>query len=177
MQTPQRKLKDIQRLLSAFPAVSGEPALILHNYLMVAEDFDADIVEEAVTLYIKGAMPGFDGRFAPTAPMLATGCRKAVEDRSRVAYLAGLKMPRLPPPDLEKTPEQMARGRAMMEAAIDNLAAHDALASAEALDASKARWEKVNTMFHPDMSDDAIAERLLGRRPFDVGNDGEGFAA
>ena len=150
---------------------------MLHNYLLAVDDYAADDVEAAVTLYIKGAMPGFDGRFAPTAPMLATGCRKAVEDRSRVAYLAGMQMPRLPPPDIEKTDEQRQRARALMEQTVANLTAGAAVETAEAEAASKARWEKVNARFQPDQSDEAIAARLLKRRPFDVGNDGEEFAA
>jgi hypothetical protein len=165
-------LKDIQRLLAAFPPISGEPSLILHNYLMAAEDFSADDVEAAVTMYIKGSVPGFDGRFAPTAPMLATGCRKVIDERNKQAYYASFSAPRLPPPDIEKTDEQRARARAKMQAAIDNLSSATALDSAEALDASKARWEKVNTRFAPDMSEEAIMERLVRReRGWTTGND------
>lgn len=165
-------MKDIQRLLAAFPPISGDAALILHNYLMAVEDYAADDVEAAVTMYIKGTIPGFDGRYVPTAPMLATGCRKVIEERSRKSYYASFNAPRLAPPDIEKTDEQRARARAKMQQAIDNLSSATALDSAEALDASKARWEKVNTRFAPDMSEEAIMERLVRKeRGWTTGND------
>lgn len=165
-------MKDIQRLLSAFPTTgTADPALVLHNYLMAAEDFSADDVEAAVTMYIKGSVPGFDGRFAPTAPMLATACRKVIDERNKQAYYASFSAPRLPPPDIEKTDDQRQSVREKMNAAIENLAANMALQSAEALEASKARWERTNDRFHPDMSDEAIMNRLVRKQGYSTGND------
>jgi len=128
-----------------------------------------DDVEAAVEAVLTGSAAGMNPNFAPPAPAFAGECRRQMNMRLRRAELARLGHPRLPPPDIEKTDEQRQRARAKMEAAIDSLSSGTALESAESLAASKARWEKVNTMFHPDMSDEAIAERLLGRRPFDVG--------
>lgn len=152
--------------MSAFPAQNApDQAELLRRYLDVAEDFAADLVEEAVTLYITGAIPGFDGRFAPTPPMLASACRKAAEHRARKRYLDGLLAPRLPAPVLQKTPEQRQSVRQQMEAAVDNLAARIALDDAEAQAAQKAMWEKTNERFRPDMSDDAVMNRLIHKRP------------
>jgi len=160
MQGPQRKLKDIKRLLSAFPPIPGDPALVLHNYLMAVDDWAADFVEEAVTLYIKGNVPGFDGRFAPTAPMLATGCRLANERHARQRYLDGLSVPKLPSPTIEHTPEQRARAKAQVDAFV---AAQDAVTlGAEETKAQNERWAKVNARFDPPQDDASIMERLMG---------------
>lgn len=175
MQAPQAKLKAIQKLLSAFPAQAGDGAELLRRYLEVAEDYHADDVETSVTLYLKGAVPGFDGRFAPTPPMLANGCRQAAEMRQREAYLKSFNAPRLAAPTVEKTAEQMERGRALMEAAVQRLTSMNESESAEAIAASKARWEKVNARFAPDMSDEAINARLMKPR-WTVGNDAEDAA-
>lgn len=160
-------------MLSAFPPLSNtDPDEALRRYFEAIEDFHAYDLEAAVTMFIKGAMPGFDGRYAPTPPMLATACRKAAELRQREAYLKTFTAPRLAPPDIEKTDEQRARARAKMQQAIDNLSSATALDSAEALDASKARWKKVNTRFAPDMSEEAVMDRLVRKeRGWTVGND------
>lgn len=157
---------DIKRLLSAFPATnSGDPTLVLHNYLTAVADFPTDFVSDAVTMFIKGEVPGHDGRFVPTAPMVATACRLVAEKVARAKYLEGLKAPRLPALDIERTDEQRGRARALMQQAVDNLAAGTALESATELEASKVRWEKTNARFQPEMTDRAIEERLLKRRP------------
>lgn len=125
MQTPQRKLKDIKRLLSNYPAGNSgaDPALVLHNYLTAVEDHPAEVVEDAVTAFIKGKVPGHDGRFAPKAPELAQACRMIQEKAARNRYLAGIHTPRLPPPDIVKTDEERARARALMEETIARLSA------------------------------------------------------
>lgn len=172
MQTPQKQSKELARLFSAFPPLSNpDPDETLRRYFEAIEDFPAGDLETAVTLYITGKVPGFDGRFAPTPPMLATGCRIAAEMRQREAYLKTFSAPRLPAPVLQKTPQERQSVREKMAAAIDNLAASMALQEVEAMEASKARWERTNERFHPDMSDDAIMERLIRKRGYWTGND------
>lgn len=161
MQAPQRKLKDIQRLLSAFPATSqADPTLVLHNFLMAVEDWPADIVTDAVDSFIKGAVPGFDGRFAPTPPQLGTACRKAQEKVNRVAYLNRLARPALPPPDIEKTPEERERAKAKVAEFVASVS--DDPADEATIAIRNARWAKVNARFAPPMDDHSVMERLLG---------------
>lgn len=122
MQAPQAKLKAIQRLLSGFPASQAvDQAELLRRYLEVAEDFHADDVLTSVDLYLKSQMPGFDGRYAPTPPMLAAGCRRAADIRARKAYLDGLTRPDLPAPAVERTPGAQQRVRALMGQAVASL--------------------------------------------------------
>lgn len=106
-------MKEIQRLLAAFPSTSqADPALVLHNFLTAVDDWSADYVEDAVSAFIKGQVPGFDGRFAPTPAMLGAQCRVASDMEARRRYLDRLATPALPPPDIKHSPEEQARARA-----------------------------------------------------------------
>jgi hypothetical protein len=167
MQTPQRKLKDIKRLLAAFPPVNGDPALVLHNYLMAVEDWAADFVEDGVTLILKGKLPGHDGRFAPTPPMVATACRMSAEASARAQYLNRLKTPALPAPDIKHTPEERARAKAKVQAFIEGVAAADLHVTTEERKRQQERWEKVNAHFDPPQDDESLTDRLHLRRGAD----------
>lgn len=173
MGTPQQTLKDIQRLLSAFPPVSGDPVLVLHNYLRAVEDFAPGLVTDAVDLTIKGELPNHDGRFAPTAPMLATACRLAADRLSRTRYLNGLTAPRLPAPDIPKTDAARQRVRDMAKHAAETIGAVNLDASEAEMAASKERWAKVNAHFDPPQDEASLTERLNLRRDsrgFDIGS-------
>jgi len=163
MQTPTKKLDQIDRLLSAFPSAASanvDPEQHLRNYLEAVEDYHADDVEAAVTAFIKGRVPAFDGRWAPTAPMLATACHRAAEDRARTAYLDGLTKPRLPAPQIEHTPESRARIQAMAKQAAEAIASVTAPDDAERERELAASWQRTHQRFAPDMSEDAMRERL-----------------
>lgn len=134
-----------------------------------------DDVEAAVEAILTGSAAGINPNFAPPAPAFAGECRRQMNLRLRRDELERLARPALPPPDIEKTPEAMERGRAIMDAAIASLTAMNESESAEAIAASKARWEKVNARFAPEMSDEAINARLMKPR-WTVGNDAEDAA-
>lgn len=154
-------MKDIQRLLSAFPATSqADPTLVLHNFLMAVEDWPADIVTDAVDSFIKGGFPGFDGRFAPTPPQLGTACRQAQEKVNRTAYLNRMARPALPPPDIEKTPEQRLRAKAKIAEFVASVSPDPADEATIAI--RNARWAKVNARFDPPQDDASVMERLMG---------------
>src|SRR5690606_36007701 len=98
MQDQTRKLKAIRRLLGQFPEQGGaanEPlekraermALRTTGYLTAIDGFVIEIIEDGVDLVVRGELPGHDGRFAPTPPMLATACRIAAEKVARARYL------------------------------------------------------------------------------------------
>lgn len=135
---------------------------MLHNYLTAVSGFSLDIVTDAVDLVIRGYLPGHDGRFAPTPPMLATACRLVAEQQARQRYLAGLNAPRLAPPEIVKTDEQRRRVLDIVAHAAEAIGAVDAETDEAAIAASKARWARVNARFMPEQTEDAIRERLLG---------------
>lgn len=122
MQDQTQKLKAIRRLLGQFPEQSGPTgetleqraermALRTTGYLTAIDGFDLDLVDDGVELVLKGELPGHDGRWAPTPPMLATACRIAAERAARQRYLNQITAPRLPAPEIVKTPEQQERAR------------------------------------------------------------------
>lgn len=90
----------------------------MRRYVEVAAGFDVDLVERGVDLLLTGAIPGYDGRFAPTPPQLGTACRRAAEKRAHERYLEGFTAPRLPAPEIEKTPEQREHAKAMVDAFV-----------------------------------------------------------
>ena len=139
---------------------------MLHNYLTAIDDWHADHVEDAVTMFIKGEVPGHDGRFAPTAPMLAKACGLVLESENRNRYLAGLQQPRLPKPDIEKTPEQRARALDAVEKFTQQMK-RDQMILEEAH--RKDQWERVNARFVPDQTEEAIRQRLM-KTPFTTGS-------
>jgi hypothetical protein len=169
MQAPTKKLNEVHRLLSAFPATaSADPEQALRNYIEAVEDYPADDVEAGVTMFIKGTFPGFDGRFAPTAPMLATACRRAMEerlDRQRD------RRPALPPPDKPPpTPEQRERAMALVRQFEAQVAANNLTEDAAAARRKSELLQRTNARFMPDMDEDALAERLGLSRGFSVGS-------
>jgi len=135
---------------------------VLHNYLMAVEDWSADFVEEGVTLILKGKLPGHDGRFAPTAPMVATACRMAAEKHSRSVYLERLRTPALPAPDIVHTDEERARAKAKVAEFVASVS--DDPLNEEAIAIRNARWAKVNARFDPPQDEASLTERLHLRR-------------
>lgn len=136
--------------------------LVLHNFLMAVEDWSADFVEDAVTLFIKGQVPGHDGRFAPTPSQLATACNIVAEKASRARYLNGLSQPRLPPPDIVHTEEERERVAAKVKAFSEvqgSIMAHENSVDTQR---RRERWAKTNARFQPPMDDASISQRLLG---------------
>lgn len=143
-------------------------------YLEAIEPYEVRDINTAVTNFLTGAAPGHNPAFAPAAPQLAAECRRVLNLRLDHEQRMGLKRPRLPPPDVVRSPESQARVKALAERTINDLAS-----VLRTEDAAEARRKsdfvaRVHDRFQPDMSDDAVAERLMGWR---VGNDGEGEAA
>ena len=92
-------------LLGTFPNFqSGDAEAALTAYAMVITKADPRDVEPGIMMLINGEMPGFDGRFAPTATQLARAIRSCLERRVDAENAARR---RLPPPvldDPEPTP-------------------------------------------------------------------------
>lgn len=175
MQDQTRKLKALRKLFGQFPEAGGPAsesiearaermALRTTGYLTAIDGFATDLVEDAVDLVLKGELPGHDGRFVPTPPMLATACRLAAERIARARYLDGLNAPRLPAPQIEHTPESRERVRQMALHAAEVIGSVDLNNSEAELAASKARWERVNAHFDPPQDEASLTERLNLKR-------------
>ena len=168
-------MKALRKLFGQFPEAGGPAnetlearaerlALRTTGYLTAIDGFATDLVEDAVDLVLKGELPGHDGRFVPTPPMLASACRMAAERVARVRYLNRLRTPQLPAPDIKHTPESQERVRQMAQDAAERIGAVDLHTSETEIAASQERWAKVNAHFAPPQDDASLTERLNLRR-------------
>lgn len=162
MDNPERVIAAINALLSPFPAgvTQGPAEEVFRRYLEAVDEFTADDIDGGVDLLMKGKLPGYNGNFAPTPPQLASAARIVRDKRLDSEALTRRYTPRLPAPDIAKTPEQRARARAKMEEFVRSVGGAEAEQTAEALAASKARWERVNARFDPPQDEASLTERL-----------------
>lgn len=133
----------ISLLLASFPAFqSGDAEAAVAAYALVIADAMPQDVEPGIRILLNGQYPGHDGRFAPSAPILASAIRMAMErriDRERMA-----RKPMLPPPDIEKTDESRERVRKMTEQVVKQLG--EAMLTDDAADIKRRSefWGNVN---------------------------------
>lgn len=184
MQDQTRKLKVLRKLFGQFPEAGGPAnetvesraermALRATGFLTALDGFDIGLVEDAVDLVLRGELPGHDGRWAPTPPMLATACRMAAEKNARRNYLSGLNAARLPAPEIRKTDEQRQRVRDLAKHAAETIGAVNLDTTEAEMAASKERWARVNAHFDPPQDADSLSDRLSlkrDRRGFDIGS-------
>lgn len=159
----------ISLLLGSFPNFqSGDSEAALLAYQYVLKDAELSDIEAGVSKLINGEYPGHDGRFAPTAPQLATVIRMAREDRERHEKRMQYRL--APPPPDEISEDERARVAEKMKAL--RLEKKKAITewTADEVVAVRTYFAKVNEHFAPDMSDEAIAERLGLIRGYSVGD-------
>jgi hypothetical protein len=122
MQSPQAKLTQVRRILALWPPqATDDGAELLRGYLLAVEDYHAFDVERAVDTLIKGTAPGVNPSFRPKPSEVGAECRRQMNLRLDSEYRTKLSQPKLPKPDIERTPESQARVREMMERAIGSL--------------------------------------------------------
>lgn len=157
----QRQTALVSLLLGSFPSFqSGDAEAAFAAYQFVLRDvFDGDL-EEGVSMVINGLLPGHDGRFAPTAPQLATAirmCRDKRLDRERRSNLL------LPAPAEKVVSEaERLRVKAKFEALLANVKREEAIDHEQAVEEQRARFRKVNLQFDPPMDDASVMQRLMG---------------
>lgn len=100
-----------------------------------------DDVEAAVSAILTGSAPGLNLNFAPSAPAFAGECRRQMGIRLRREELD--RKPALPPPDIERTPEERARAVSAFEAwKAGQTAPEPAIVDAEASKAKAAKHQQ-----------------------------------
>lgn len=159
----------ISLLLGTFPNFqSGDSEAALTAYAVVITDADPRDVEPGIMRLIKGEMPGFDGRFAPTATQLARSIRMALDHRVDQEIKARKALP--PPEDAwkEPTPEQRARGRAILANLQKTLSAQQEADDAANEQARKAIFARTNARFDNGAS---RYQRIPNVESFNVADD------
>lgn len=123
-------------------------------YFEAVSIYAEEDVEAAVDAVLTGTAAGMNPNFAPPAPAFAGEVRRQMNMRLRRDEIDRLSRPRLMAPDIEKTPEQMARGRAMMEEAVATMGGTpnpiDSVAIEAAAKVSKERMAKHDAFFADD---------------------------
>lgn len=114
-------------LFATFPAPQGDVAAQMQAISMALEGFAEEDVADGVKAFVQGKVPGHNMAFAPTAPQLASACRRAMEfrlddaNRHRKAVLQIEARDQ----DVPKNAENRARVAAMVAGAVKNLSMHD----------------------------------------------------
>jgi len=141
-------------------------------YFEAVSIYEAQDVEAGIADLLSGSVPGHNPSYVPPAPVVASATRRAMERRTdRLAREKALH-PRLPPPDVEKTPESRARVKAMVNGLVNNFAEQHRTEDAAAAKRKHDRLVKANARFVDYNDEDAMRERL----GYSVG-DREGEAA
>lgn len=148
-------------LLGSFPTFSsGDAEAALAAYEIVMSNAAEQDLQPGFMILINGEYPGHDGRFAPTAPQLATAIRMARDKRLEHERIMNVHQARLPKPDIAKTDEQRRRVRELAKHAAETIGAVNLDTSEAEMAASKARWERVNAYFQPPQDDASLTDRL-----------------
>jgi len=157
----QRQTALISLLLGSFPAFqSGDAEAAIAAYQFVLKDTDERDLEQGVSILVNGLYPGHDGRFAPTAPQLATAVRMARDKRLDSDRRTAKRLP--PPPDKVVTEEERARVKARFEALLANVVKEEKLEDEARVQRERERFARVNARFDPPQDDASIMERLMG---------------
>lgn len=140
---------------------------MLRGYLLAVEDYPFCDVEVAVDTLIKGTAPGINPSFRPKPSEVGSECRRQMNLRVDRDNRERRLHPALPPPSLELSPEQRAKGKAVFDRIVASL--ESKMQTPEAAEDARRKsdlWARTNARFAPDMSPAAMRKRL----GFDVGN-------
>lgn len=165
----------VSLLLGSFPNFqSGDADAALAAYEIVMSEVDDRDLQPGVMILLNGEYSGHDGRFAPTAPQFATAIRMARD--KRLDSEVRVRPKALPEPELEISPEQRAKGKAILDQLAADLGAKMRTDEAEQDRRRNERVGRVNARFMPDMSQDAMSRRLgIGSTGYTTGDpDAEG---
>lgn len=162
-----------------WPSQAGDDGEdLLRGYLLAVEDYPADDVERAVDQLVKGTAPGINPSFRPKPSEVGAECRRQLNLRLDAEARQRLARPKLPKPDYQRSPEEEARVKAGFAALIEDLAVKVRTEDAAATLRNKAVLDKANKRFAPDMTDEAVHQRLGRRLSYSVGDiDGDMDAA
>lgn len=163
----------VSLLLGTFPNFqSGDAEAALTAYALVIGKADPRDVEPGIMMLIDGELPGFDGRFAPTATQLSRAIRVALEKRVDAENSARKALPAPDDDWVDDPPEVKARNKARLDELAASLAS--SMRTEEAKNDRKRQQlgNKTNARFSPSFDEADMSKRLgIGRARFTVGDD------
>lgn len=136
----------VSLLLGTFPNFqSGDAEAALAAYAMVIGKADSRDIEPGIMLLINGELPGFDGRFAPTATQLARAIRVILERRVDAESAARRRLP--PPIEAREEPSEEAKAR--VRALLATLKTGEDEEDARRAEERRALLRRTNERFDP----------------------------
>lgn len=150
----------------------------MEAYARCVGGYDFRDIEAAVNAFLRGDVPGYNPRFAPTAPQLGTVVRRCRDNRLDSEHRS--RPPALPAPDVVKDDASRERVRALMQGAIENLATSMRTEEAAGAKRKAETLARLDDRFRPDHDPIATAKRLgfqVGDPDAETGDWGERGAA
>jgi hypothetical protein len=90
-------------------------------YFEALELYDIRDIEAACRSILTGSAPGINPSFIPPAPAVAAECRRQCNLRCESEARDRAFRPKLPPPDIVRTPESQARVRDLVQRTVNGL--------------------------------------------------------
>jgi hypothetical protein len=141
--------------------------------MRAVEVYDAGDIEEAVNRFLRGQVDWHNQSFAPSAAMLGSEAKRLRDARLESAARERRMRPALPPPDIEKTPEQRAKAAEMVKNFVASVSPD--VVDADAALRAKSQWAKVNARFMPEQTEEAIRQRCMSEWEASVGASDEWY--
>lgn len=145
---PQTVAAAFQRLFRTYPQFQADGAEdALRVYFEAVDPYETADIEAAVRNFLSGSAPGHNPAFAPSAPQVGAETRRVMSQRLEAEARSRAARPALPPPDIEKTPEQRARAKALVEQTVANLTGLTEPEHMASADNRKSILERANARF------------------------------
>lgn len=107
---PEAVAVAFQRLFRTYRFVEADEAdEMLRVYFEAVTDYETQDIEAGVADMLAGRVDGFNPSFLPPAPLVGKAVRDAMNRRLDSEARRRASQPKLPPPDVEKSPESQAR--------------------------------------------------------------------
>lgn len=114
--------KALEALFRTYPGFRADDlTATVKTYLHAVSIYETRDVIKGISDFITGNVPGHNPAFAPSAPQVGSAVRQAMDRRLDSERRTQMGRPRLPPPDIEKSPESRARIKAKVDALVANL--------------------------------------------------------
>jgi hypothetical protein len=112
--------RQLQMLFATVPPRAGDDVSAqLEAYAVAIDGHDLRDIDAAIRRLLRGEVAGHNPSFAPSAALLGKVVGQCMTDRLDSERRA--RKPALPPPAIERSPESIARVRALTEKAVRQL--------------------------------------------------------
>lgn len=112
----------LNKLFSTYPQSQASDEA-MQAYFDAIEPYDIRDIEAAVKALLTGSILDLNPAFAPSAPLVGSVVRQKMNERLEREQRDRNLRPKLPPPEIEKSPESKARVQAILAKVTGNWSA------------------------------------------------------